>query len=251
MKFTQDLDSKSGKKISILVFESSKNPKLTLIESHGGFIGSKEKVAEDNKKLVEFALKNQINYISIDLSNNGTQKNQPLNQLRFSDRVKDIKTVIDYTKNKYDCSIILIGSSLGGLINLNSARYSSNIKGLILNCSAVKAHICVESTIDQNEFKNWKTKGIANIWGVPMSYDFYEDLVNLNEMKVIPKLAMPILWFHGSDDVIVPISQAYEAKSKNNNIELIVVSGGGHRFGDKMKQGEWEEKVERFITIIL
>jgi len=251
MQYSEGLMSKSGKKISILVFESSLNPKLTLIESHGGYMGTKEKVAEDNKELVEFAEKYNINYISIDLSNNGTQKDQPINELRYSNRVKDVETVVDYVTNKYRSPIVLVGSSLGGLITLNSAVYSPNIKGVVLNCAAVKAHICVEQTMDQSEFKNWKEKGMANVWGVPMNYDFYEDLVNLNAMKVIQSLTMPILWFHGSDDMVVPISQAYEAKSKNPNIELVLVSGGGHRFGDKMQSGEWEKKVEDFILKLI
>jgi len=251
MQYNKKLISKSGKEISILVFETSSQPKLTLIESHGGYIGSKEKTAEDNKLLIEFASKNNINYISINLSNNGSQKNQPINELRYSNRVKDIETVVDYTLQKYKSPIILIGSSLGGLITLNAANYSLEIKGIILNCAAVKAHICVESSIDQNELKNWKTKGIANVWGVPMKYDFYEDLVKLNAIRVIPNLKIPILWFHGSDDMTVPISQAYEAKSKNSNIDLVLVSEGGHRFGDKMQPGEWEKKVEDFITKLI
>jgi pimeloyl-ACP methyl ester carboxylesterase len=247
MQYSEDFISKSGKRISILVFENSLKPKLTLIESHGGYFGSKEKVADDNKQLIEFASKNNINYVSIDLSNNGTQKDQPINELRYSDRVKDVESVIDYVANKYKSSIILIGSSLGGLIILNSSIYSPNIKGVILNCAVVKAHICVEQTIDQNEFKNWKEKGVANVWGVPMKYDFYTDLVNLNAIKMIPNLTMPILWFHGSDDMTVPVSQAYEAKSLNPSIELVLISGGDHRFGDKMQPGEWERKVEDFI----
>lgn len=251
MKYTKDLLSKSGNNISILVLESSLKPKLTLIESHGGYLGTKEKVADDSKQLIEFASSNDMNYISIDLSNNGTQKDQPINELRFSDRVKDVETVIDYVTNKYKSPIILIGSSLGGLVTLNSAIYSPNIKGVILNCAAVKAHIIIESTIDQNEFRNWKTKGVANVWGVSMLYDFFEDLVNLNAIKIIPSLTMPILWFHGSDDMTVPISQAIEAKSKNPNIELVVISGGGHRFGDKMQPREWEKKVEDFILNLL
>lgn len=247
MQYSEDFISKSGKKISILVFETSPLPKLTLLESHGGYLGSKEKVAEDNKQLIEFASKNNINYVSIDLCNNGTQKDQPVNELRYSNRVKDVETVIDYVIHKYKSPIVLVGSSLGGLVTLNSAIYSPNIKGVILNCAAVKAHICVEQTMDQNEFRNWKEKGIANVWGVPMKYDFYEDLVELNAIKVIPDLIMPILWFHGSDDMTVPISQAYEAKSKNPHIDLVLVSGGDHRFGDKMQPGEWEKKVEDFI----
>lgn len=124
MTFTEPLQTKSGKTISILVFESSTNPKLTLIESHGGYQGSKEKVAEASKAIVDWALQNNINYISIDLSNNGTQKEQPFNELRYSDRVKDIETVIDYVTSKYKSPIILIGSSLGGLVTLNAALYS-------------------------------------------------------------------------------------------------------------------------------
>lgn len=102
--------------------------------------------------------------------------------------------------------------------------------------------------MDQNEFKNWKEKDLANVWGVPMKYDFYEDLVNLDAMKIIPQITMPILWFHGTDDTTVPITQAHEAKYNNPNIELIEVQGGGHRFGDKMKPGEWEAKVITFIA---
>lgn len=98
MNYAKDLVSQSGKHISILVFDSNATPKVTLIESHGGYVGSKEKVAEDNRQLVDWVLKNNINYISIDLSNNGTQKNQPLTELRYSHRVKDIETVIDYVK---------------------------------------------------------------------------------------------------------------------------------------------------------
>lgn len=105
--------------------------------------------------------------------------------------------------------------------------------------------------MDQTELRNWKTKGIAVVWGVPMKYDFYVDVVNLNAIKVNPMLKMPILWFHGTDDMVVPISQAYEAKHNNPNIELSEISGGGHRFGDKMKPGEWEKRVEEFILKII
>ncbi|MBI5619610.1 hypothetical protein HY950_01495 [Candidatus Gottesmanbacteria bacterium] len=250
MQYSQDLISKSGKKISILVFESSIDPNLTIIESHGGYKGSKEKVAEDNKELINFASNNKINYLSIDLSNNGSQQDQPFSELRFSHRVKDVETVINFVVDKYKSSIVLIGSSLGDLITLHAGAYAFNIKGIILNCAAVKAHICIEMSINPLEFRDWKEKNIANVWGVPMTYDFYEDLVNLNALKILPKLQMPILWFHGTDDTVVPIAHAREAKNINPKIELVEIQGGGHRFGDKMKPGEWEKTVEDFILKI-
>lgn len=247
MRYTKDLESKSGKQISILVFESSKQPKATLIESHGGFLGNKEKVAEENKQLIAFAQSHDVNYISIDLSLNGSQKNKSFEQLRFTDRIKDVETVIDYVEKSYKSLIILIGSSLGGAITLNTGKYSEKIVGMILNCPAVKPHVSLELTMDNKEFRNWKRKGIALWGGIPFPYDFYLDLKSLDATKILSELKIPILWFHGTNDTTVPIIQAHEAKSTKSDIELIEVNGGGHRFGDKMRLGEWEHKVETFI----
>lgn len=248
MKYTQDIQSKSGKQISVLVFENSLNPTYTIIESHGGYQGNKEKVAQDNKVLVEFCEHNNLNYVSIDLSNNGTQSDEPSNELRYGHRIKDVETVIDFVVSRYQSPIILLGSSLGGCVTLNAATYSPMVKKVILNCAAVKPHECVQATIDKSEFDNWKVKGIANVWGVPMAYDFYEDLVNNNALKVIPRLNIPILWFHGTDDQVVPITQAYEAKQLNPNIKLIEIKDGGHRFGDKMESGSWDKQVQEFVS---
>jgi len=245
------IKSKSGKLIELLLFEATSTPQLTIIDSPGGFLESKEKAAEENKTLIEYCGKHQMNYLSIDYSNNGKHKDQPVNELRFSSRMKDLETAVDYATAKYHSSIILLGSSLGGFITLNTANYSPSIKGLILNCAAVKAHICIETVMASEEYKHWKQKNTAMVWGVPFAYDFYEDIKRCNAMKVIPSINKPILWFHGTDDMTVPITQAYEASYHNPNIELIEIQGGGHRFGDKMQQGEWEDSVEDFIQSVL
>jgi pimeloyl-ACP methyl ester carboxylesterase len=105
--------------------------------------------------------------------------------------------------------------------------------------------------MDKHDFEHWKEKGIANVWGVPMTYSFYEDILAHDAMKVIPSITIPILWFHGTADAIVPIQQAYDAKQLNKRIELVEVKDGGHRFSDKMQPGEWETKVESFIHKLL
>lgn len=247
MKKIENLFSKSGKTISILIEESSSDPKLTIIDSPGGFIETKEKAARDNKSLIDICRKNDWNYISIDFSNNNARKDQPVNELRFSHRVRDLETVIDFVIEEYSSPIVLMGSSLGGIITLNSANYSEHIKAVVLNCAAVKAHICVKNGIPTQEFRNWKERDVAFVWGVPFSYDFYEDLAGLDATRVLSKIERPILWFHGTQDKVVPISQANESKLTNPYIELVEVKGGGHRFGDKMKKGEWENKVVSFL----
>ena len=245
MEYSKDLISKSGKQISLLVFENSKNPTYTIIEVHGGYQAIKEQIARDSSELVNFCEKNNINYIAIDLSNDTNS----INQIRYSHRVLDVETTIDFVISKYNSPIIILGSSMGGFVSLNSVNYSPMVKKLILNCPAVKMHECIEINNDKTEFKSWKQKNVANIFNVPMTYDFYEDALKLNALNVIPKITIPILWFHGTDDEVVPISQAREAKLLNQKINLVEVVGGHHRFGDKMKLGEWEKTVENFVLI--
>lgn len=247
MKYTKDLQSKSGKQISLLVFENSKQPLYTIIEVHGGYQAVKEQIAQDSAELVNFCEKNNLNYIVIDLSNDANSINQPINGIRYGHRVLDVETTIDFVVSEYNSPIIILGSSMGGFVSLNSVNYSPMVKKIILNCPAVKMHECIEINNDKTEFTNWKQKGIANIFNVPMTYDFYEDALKLNALNIIPKINIPILWFHGTDDEVVPVSQAREAKLLNPKINLIEIIDGRHRFGDKMKPGEWEDTVEKFI----
>ncbi len=242
-----NLTSKSGKIISILVVESAHNPRVIIIESPGGFIETKDKIANANKILIKYCRMNLLNYIAIDFSNNGTRRDQPVTQLKFSNRVKDLETVIDFAKKRYNSPLILLGSSLGGFVTLNASTYSKSIKGIILNCAAVKAHICIKNLSLHHNLKLWRDKNEDEVLGFNMPYEFYQDLVSLDATKIISKIKVPILWFHGTSDKIVPIAQAYEAKKLNKNIELVEINGGGHRFGNRMRLGEWDKKVQEFI----
>ncbi|MDQ3099118.1 MAG: prolyl oligopeptidase family serine peptidase [bacterium] len=215
MQFTTDLISKSRKEISLLIEESSQNPVGTILEVHGGFAYNKERVALENRQLIDLCQKKSINYIAIDLS-----------------------------------PVLLIGSSLGGLVTLNAASYSPEILGIILNCPAIHAAECIRNLMDPAQFASWRERGIAEVAGVSMKYAIYEDLVALDAMKIIGKSTMPMLIFHGTADTTVSIEQSREAKNLNPNIELVEIKDGGHRFGDTMQLGEWEKRVEEFIETI-
>ena len=255
MSFREELLSKSNKKISLIIFESSKNPKLTIISAHGGLNmvdgDFAEITAKESSQLIEYCLKNNINFIAINFSNNGSQKDQPLNEILFSDRILDLESTIDFVQEKYKCPIILSGSSLGGHIIINTSDYSSKIKGIILNCPAIKAFEVIRDTMDKNEFEKWKIKDEAEVFGTKLKYSFYEDLLSHSAMSKIPKLTIPVLIYHGTADKIVPIDQSRESKALNRYVELVEVEGGEHRFGKMLKPGEWEEGVEQFINKVL
>src|SRR3989338_304102 len=148
MRKVQELKSKSGKNISFL------------IESPGGLVETKEKTAESSRNVVDICKKNNFNYITADFSNNNSRSDQPVSRLRFGNRVKDLESIIDFVNAKYKSPIILIGSSMGGFITFNTVNYSEKVKGIVLNCAAVKAHICVKSSMSPEDFDSWKEKNV-------------------------------------------------------------------------------------------
>ena len=251
MKYKKDFLSKSKKPISLLIHENSKNPVLTIIESHGGIAYSAHEIAKENERLIEFCSPANINYIAIDFTNNGTRKDQPVNELIFSNRIKDLETAIDFVLAEYKSPILLYGSSLGGHITLNAATYSSEIKGIILNCPALKAFENIRDGMDKDQFDSWKTKGTALVGQDSLPYAFYEDLASHVAMDIVRSLKMPILIFQGTADKITPVKNARQAKELNSNIELVEVEGGGHRFGDKILPDEYSKKVQQFIKSVV
>lgn len=254
MDYRRELLSKSGKVISLLIYEASKTPRGTIIESHGSIGNSAELTAKESKRLIDYCLSQNLNYIAVDFSNNGTRPDQPENQVMFSDRIKDLETTMDFVQEQYRSPIILYGSSLGGHITINAANYSPVIKGIILNCPALIAFENVRETMDKEQFEGWSTKGQAdyefvNVSNIP--YAFYEDLKAYVALTIIPKLKVPILIFQGTADKVTPVENAREAKRLNPHIELVEIEGGGHRFGDRMQTAEYIQKVESFIESIL
>lgn len=248
MKKILEIQSESGKNISLLIFEHSNEPKYTFIDVHGSFIYSKEKTARDNEDLVKYAKEKKNNYIAIDLSNNGTQKDQPLSELNFVDRIKDVETTIDFALNRYNSSIILIGSSMGGFIALNAQmNYKKYIHRIILNCSAVKLHKHIEAGIPRYQVRNWKKFGFAQVWGVPFPYSWFEEIKELDPTDILTDIQIPVLWFHGTKDKTVPINYAQKAAHTNSNICLYEVKNAGHRFGEVMKKGEWISAIRDFL----
>ncbi len=237
--------------ISILTSDT-KHPKLCIIEIHGGIEGDKWDVAEESKDLVNYCLKNEILYISVDLSNNGTQVNQSLNEVLFSKREEDLNSVISFVKDEYKCPVILIGTSLGGLIAINTAsKNTEKIIGLVINCGVVNPEDLIKRIVVEEDFNQWHTSDMLNVFNINLPYSFFEDIKNLNTPDKIKSLNIPILWFHGEEDELVPIEQVEDLSLENKSIKLVKVENGKHRFGVSMQPGKWEERLENFIQMIL
>jgi len=238
--------------LSLLIINNTDTPKLCVIETHGEIKGNKEDTASYSKDLQEFCVAHQIIYITYDPTNNGTYEDQPLDQALFSNRVQNLTDVTQYAKDKYKCPIVLIGSSLGGLVSINTASDNpENIAGIIINCGVIYPEETLKIIAGNDDFNNWEKNGFANVIDIKLPFGFLTDIVSLKTDQKLKSLTLPILWFHGEKDPLASIEHIRKASSENRNINLIEIENGEHRFGPQMEEGQWESEVESFIMSLL
>lgn len=251
MQIKQSINAKSGYTVDIFIQEFTNAPVATVIESHGGITNNAEHSVKASEKLINLLGEKNINFVTIQFSNNGTYENQdPANNI-FSSRVNELESVIDYINSKYFGDIVLLGSSLGGHIVAN-ATYPENLKCIILNCPALNAAESIRNHISKEDFDKWQEFGYVS-WNnidpkypnLKLPWHFYEDLLNNIGFEKLKLTEIPTLIFHGDNDKITDIKISRNIVNINKNIRLIEIPGGGHRFN--MGENEWELTAEDFI----
>lgn len=122
--------------------------------------------------------------------------------------------------SKYD-EVILVGSSLGGLISLNVAEVDKRIKKVILFAPALECKDSWPDMVGLDKIQKWQTNGKLPIFlyneniYLDLDYNFIIDLEKMvNDRDFLRQL--PVLLFHGIFDETVPfkVSENYIAKNK-------------------------------------
>lgn len=113
-----------------------------------------------------------------------------------------------------DNSVILIGSSLGGLTATWFAQTHLQVKRLVLLAPAFQflAHWLPHFSAAQLD--HWKAGGTVKIFHhaakreLPLNYAFVEDLRDYNEQSL--QRDIPTLIMHGVNDRTIPIAASYQ-----------------------------------------
>jgi pimeloyl-ACP methyl ester carboxylesterase len=118
-----------------------------------------------------------------------------------------------------DRRIVLIGSSMGGLVATLMAPQTKNLAGLILLAPGFGLNKRWTSLLGEEALNHWKKNGSAEVFNyaagkkLPLHYDFFDD-INKYETDELT-VSVPTLIFHGKSDDTVPISES-EVFAKRN-----------------------------------
>jgi alpha-beta hydrolase superfamily lysophospholipase len=175
--------------------------------------------------LAEGFAKAGITALRFSFSGNGTSAGK-FTQSTVSKEVEDLGAVINAVQDK---SICYVGHSMGGAVGVLRAAKDPSIKALISLAGMVHTKAFAE-----REFGMVKP-GEGFMWddtNCPLSQDYMDDMARIGSViDEAPKIKVPWLLVHGTEDDVVPIQESREIFARANEPKQFVeLKGANHVF---------------------
>lgn len=175
--------------------------------------------------LAEGLAKAGITALRFSFSGNGTSAGK-FTQSTVSKEVEDLGAVIDAVQDK---SICYVGHSMGGAVGVLRAAKDPKIKALISLAGMVHTKAFAE-----REFGMVKP-GEGFMWddtNCPLSQEYMDDMARIGSViNEAPKIKIPWLLVHGTEDDVVPIQESRDILARANEPKQFVeLNGANHVF---------------------
>jgi hypothetical protein len=217
-----DIKNKSGEKIDY-TFHTGKKESDTIVVIGHGVTGNKDRpfvVA-----LAEELAKDGVNTLRFSFSGNGASGGRFVDS-NISKEVEDLGAVLDNLSN---ARIGYIGHSMGAAVGVLRTARDPRIKFLVSLAGMVNTKEFAE-----REFGTVKP-GEGFMWddtNCPLSKAYMDDMQKIGTViNEAPKIKVPWLLVHGTEDDVVPITDSRDIFAKANKPkELKEIPGSNHVF---------------------
>ena len=243
-----EINGCNDRKISIdYRFKETQKSLIPIIYVHG-FKGFKDWGASN---LVADSFANQgFLFLKFNFSHNGvTSKNlvdfddlEAFGMNNYLLELKELGIVIDWLEaselNIQFSKLAVIGHSRGGGIALLRSAQDQRIKNTI-----TWASVCDFEARFPEDVSEWKETGVQHILNgrtmqmMPLYFQFYQTFIDNKEILNIPfqsqNIKQNVMVIHGTDDQVVPFSDAEFLVSRITKSTLVLIKNTGHTFGVK------------------
>jgi len=240
------LRNSKGQKIAGLLFKPDLKEFPIVIFCHG------YRSDKNNSKVA--ALKNVLPWTGVglfafDFSGRG-ESDGKFEDTTISQYIDDLRCCIDFV-SKLTKKIVVIGSSLGGLVSLQEVSGDKRVKVLVLFSPV--SHFPWRNTKEFSDVKGWKSKGFAfteskRCGKLRINYSFYEDGIKYGDYDIYKKIKIPTLIVHGNLDESVPFEDSEELKKYVKNSELLVLKDADHTYSGKADFDKVISETARFVV---
>lgn len=213
------------------------NSDTIIIISHG-FAENRSKF----KLLSDIAMdlyENNLSIFTFDFCGCGESDDE---NLTITNKIDDLKSVIDFIKLKKFSKIILLGYSLGGFISLKN--YSKDIFSMILLAPVTnKIKYSLDKKFSEKHLKELNSYGRITLKlkndtrkEIIIDKQMIEERNKINQKELLKTIKCPTLIIHGNKDLTIPHTNSESAINLlNKDSKFEMIESADHRFFEKEK----------------
>ncbi len=196
------------------------------ISCHGMLSGRQ---GEKHRMLSRLLLARDVSTLRFDFAGRGDSEGALL-ELSYSNEKQDLCAAVDYLVGLGAEHFVVFGSSMGGAVALLWAAREERIIA-VATLAAVGHPQEIEERYPQYIHK-WRNQGFLDLPEGRIGYSFVEDALTHNVVSAVGVLRAPVFIVHGTEDQVIPVSDAHDIASAARNASLHVVDGADHRFSN-------------------
>jgi len=140
-----------------------------------------------------------------------------------------LSAMIAHVREQLTGPAVLIGSSLGGLTAARVADEDDRIRAIVLLAPAFRLANRWQQQLGP-EWDEWQRTGWREVYdyttggSARVDFGFIEDILTFG--RELPKVTVPALVMHGTQDETVPVEYSRELAASHPNVELIELVDG-------------------------
>lgn len=155
----------------------------------------------------------------------------------------------EYLHNRFgnEINLFIHGVSMGCTTALMASDKLHNVQGIIADCGFTSCYDIVRVFGDRI-IKNTSWMLIGSVRSKMLKVGGF-DIKKEDTRKSLKVSKIPVIFFHGTNDKVVPLYMTQENYNAcNSDKELIIFEGVGHALSSFEKQEEYKEKVLNFLN---
>lgn len=233
----EKVNFKNSKGLNLVGHFYSSDSKAVIIMTHG-FTGDKTEWGRFDKT-AEALHDAGYNVLNFDFSGSGESDED---SLTVDKQVDDLRSAIDYVKERGYNNVGLLGLSLGGLVSLRV--YDEEIKTMVLWAPVTAPQDGptdrytpeqLQELGEKGYITKTRDKGVRKT--IKIDKQMIEDRKNVNQESLCSRIKCPVLVVHGDQDERVPLQNSKDAMQYfPAGSKLEVIAGADHGFYDQLDQ---------------